>query len=64
MNYDYFEQNIFLSQIKPLLFNRLKPHEEITMENVYALGMGILKQDIENAKSRLIEFGDQERIII
>lgn len=63
MNYDYFEQNIFISQIKPLLFFRLKPDEEITMENVYALGMGILKQDIENAKLRLIEFGNKERII-
>lgn len=63
MNYDYFEQNIFLPQIKPFLFNRLKPHEEITMENVYVLGMTSLKHDIEIAKLRLLEFGTQERVI-
>jgi hypothetical protein len=63
MNYDYFEQNIFLPQIKPLLFNRLKPDEEIAMENVYLLGMTTLKDQIEKAKLRLSEFGNQERII-
>src|SRR5574343_583622 len=63
MNDDYFEQNIFIPQIKPLLFNRLKPDEEITMENVYLLGMTTLKDQIETAKLRLSEFGNQERII-